>query len=367
MANEPDPARPRLSARAVVLVPGFQRAERFHRRDALVRGLCAIEGPRLRAGDEVTVGGDVGIRLESQSGADPQEVHVFEAYWADMFTEVATPSPWSRLVQGLGLIVYWMNFRMVRALRISRYMTFGLVGGGLVLVLWYVSTFVLAAQAIGADKTLSPDGTPKWLLDAIVAAGSWIGGWQLWATVTVLLPFLRADDVARLAAFARRYLENRTGEAESGLRVRVRQRVEASIERILDHGYSEVVVVAHSFGTIVATDLFADREPRPGDPRILLVTWGSPAAVMQCRSKWLRREIQTFAESRTVSRWEDMSSASDWLCAAHPARKASKVAGKGHKLDFEAGWLQRLTGQTHLEYYAHPAALLPLVQPVGAA
>src|SRR5262245_27346910 len=125
---------PAGAARAIVLVPGFQRAERFDRRDALVRGLCdAQEQDPLQAGAEVSIDGETGVVLLPASGSRRvAPIHVFEAYWADMFAEVATPSPWSRLVQGLGLIGYWMNVRMVRALRVSRYMTFGLVGGGLV-------------------------------------------------------------------------------------------------------------------------------------------------------------------------------------------------------------------------------------------
>jgi hypothetical protein len=351
-----------VTTRAIVLVPGFQRAERFNRRDALARSLCALEQARLRVGETVAIEGQVGTRL-LPAGENGREVHVFEAYWADMFAEVAAPSPWARLVQGLGLIGYWMNVRMLRALRVSRYLTFGLVGGGLVLVLWYVSTFVLAAQAIAADSELTPKGVPDEILHAVVWLGNQIGGWKLWATVTLLLPLLRADDVARLAAFARRYLENRATDDELGLRDRVRQRVAATLENIIRAGYGEVVVVAHSFGTIVANDIFADWQPGASGPRLVLVTWGSPAAVMQCRSSWLRTEVQRLAEARALARWDDVSSTSDWLCAAHPARAGSEQPGGQRRIDFDASFLQRLTGQTHVQYYGHPAALMPLLEP----
>jgi hypothetical protein len=349
--------------RAIVLVPGFQRAERWNRRDALVRGLCAQEARPLRAGPSISLGGVVGVKLLPAPGdARGGEVHVFEAYWADMFAEVATPSPWSRLVQGLGLITYWMHVRMLRALRVSRYMTFGLVGGGLVLVLWYVSTFVLAAEAIAADESLTPDGLPKWLSSGIVAIGERIGGWRLWATVTLLLPLVRADEVARLAAFARRYLENRASDTELGLRDRVRQRVLETIDPLVAAGYGEVLVVAHSFGAIVANDIFADRTGTAGGTRIELVTWGSPAAVMQHRSSWLRGEIERLRTSTGLARWVDVHSNSDWLCSQHPGRSRSAIPGEARLVDFDAPFLQRMIGRTHLEYYNQPAALAPLLE-----
>ncbi len=350
------------SVHAIVLVPGFQRAERFDRRNALTRGLCALEGRRLEPAGERAIDGEVGLRLVDRD-APNVEVHVFEAYWADMFTEVAAPSPWSRLLQGFGLVGYWMNVRMVRALRISRYMTFGLVGGGLVLVLWYVSTFVLAAQAIAGDAALTPDGVPSRLLGGVVWLGDRIGGWKLWATVTLLLPVLRADELARLAAFARRYLEDQGSDADVGLRARVRQRVQATIDHIVDARYTDVLVVAHSFGTIVANDIFADRRPAHGDPKLALVTWGSPAAVMQCRSGWLRSEVQRLAVAPSLARWEDVYSDGDWLCAAHPARKESALPGQATRIDFDASMVQRLTGRTHVAYYSHPRALAALVAP----
>jgi hypothetical protein len=362
IAGAPPAAAPNAGTRAIVLVPGFERAERFDRRDALARGLCAQEQQPMQPGAEVSIDGEVGVKLHAASGPG-RELHVFEAYWADMFADVAAPSPWARLVQGLGLIAYWMHVRMLRALRVSRYMTLGLVGGGLVLVLWYVSTFVLAAQAIAADPSLTPDGLPKSLSSAVVWLGNRIGGWRLWATVTLLLPLLRADDVARLAAFARRYLQNWANDGDPGLRDRVRQRVAATLDHILAAGYGEVVVVAHSFGTVVANDIFADRQASPAGRRIMLVTWGSPAAVMQHRSAWLRDEVQRLGIARGLARWDDVYSSSDWLCAAHPARAGSKLPGALRKIDFDAPFVQRVTGRTHVAYYAHPAALAPLLEP----
>ena len=68
--------------RAIVVVPGLQRLERFAARDTLVRGLLAQECRRYARGDDVSLDGEVGVRLEPKAASDGPPTDVFEAYWA---------------------------------------------------------------------------------------------------------------------------------------------------------------------------------------------------------------------------------------------------------------------------------------------
>ncbi|MBL8898155.1 MAG: hypothetical protein JNM84_11035 [Planctomycetes bacterium] len=259
-----------------------------------------------------------------------------------------------------------MNYRMLRPLRSSRYMTLGLILSGMILLLWYLSTIVLAAEAIGADESWSSQGIPRWILDSIVAAGAYIGGWKLWATISILLPVLHAEEIARLASFAKRYLEDEQAGKEIGLRSRIRKRVESCVCALTKHGYKDIVIAAHSFGTVIATDIFAQRRKPPHGQRVRLVTWGSPIAILQHRSRWLREELDAFTSVADLEQWDDVYSKNDWLCAAHPAREASPLPGGGHLIEFDVSLWRRWSGRSHLEYFTHPKALALLLPQGGA-
>jgi hypothetical protein len=360
--------------RAIVLIPGVRREERFFRRDTLMSNLETVETYPLRRGEAVEVAGEVGIRLTARplraaSAPHGPDLDVFEAHWADMVPEQAELGPWQKLGSGLDMLAYWLlSWRTWRALTESRYITIGLMAGGLLLVLWYVALALVVADAVTKDVTLAAGVRDIPVLgDALqmfLVAADMVGHWYWWALIAFVLSIVPVDGLVQLARFAKDYLENRPDETEVGLRDRTRNRVRTTLENVLEAGYDEVLLVAHSFGSVLAIDLLADWPHRDDFARLRLVTLGSPIAVLGHRSRWLDAERRQLLQRPELDVWLDFHAPTDWLCTAVPGH-ADRYRELSREIDFEAPLRQMLTGQTHLLYYRSSEVLEALAAPLG--
>lgn len=372
--------------RALILIPGMMREPRFSRRAVLVGNLETVERQPLARGGAVTVGGESGERLnpkplrEDAGALQPPplaSIDVFEAYWADMIPEQGEQPPWIKLRQGLDLVGYWVfsprSWRAVgHAMRNgSLLIALGLIMGGLTLVAWYVLLAVLVGQTVAPGGTVPQDLAAVPLVSDLVRlfgeATGWIATHAWWAVLPFLLTMLQADALVLLARFTRDYFENRADESGIGLRDRLRQRVAGTLEAVLEADYDEVVIVAHSFGTVIATDILADWPHNADIRRLSLVSLGSPITVLRHRSTWLENERRTLLQSRRPAVWLDFYSPNDWLCGAVPGHRDAYGDALSHRLRFEAPWLQKLSGRTHLLYYRDPNVLEQLATPLPAA
>jgi len=373
--------------RAIILIPGMKREERFVRRDILINNLETVERhPLSRVGD-VVVGGETGLRLafdvlrggEAESGSADgalTNLDVFEAYWADMIPEQTELPPWSKLFNGLELVGYWVfSLRSWRAV-ISSFsngsfaIALGLVMGGLTLVLWYLLLAVLVGQAV------APGGVIPEELDIPVVgeavgffgrASGWLATHAWWAVLPFLLTLLQVDAIVLLARFIKDYFENQEDENGVGLRDRLRKRIATTLRTVMAEDYDEVVIVAHSFGTVIATDILADWPHRDDFKRLSLVSLGSPVTVLRYRSSWLEAERGEILKGDRLTSWVDFFAPSDWLCGAFTGHRARYGAAMSRSLSFEAPWPQRLSGRTHLLYYRDPQVLECLAAPRASA
>lgn len=157
MVEEASGLHPRR--RAIVLIPGFRREERFFRRDVLVQNLETVERYPLERAEKVEVAGASGQRLIAQSvrGRDRgPDLDVFEAYWVDMARDDGELGPWRKLGRGFDLLSYWLlSWRAWRAFAVSRYITAGLLFSGLILVFWYVALLLLVADTVRKEPALT--------------------------------------------------------------------------------------------------------------------------------------------------------------------------------------------------------------------
>lgn len=281
--------------RALILIPGMMREPRFNRRDVLVGNLETVERQPLARDGDVTVGGESGERLTPKPLRQDASTHqppplasidVFEAYWADMIPEQGEQPPWTKLRQGLDLVGYWVfsprSWRAVgHAMRNgSLLIALGLIMGGLTLVAWYLLLAVLVGQTVAPGGAVPQDLAAIPLVSDLVRLFGEITGWSAahawWAVLPFLLTMLQADALVLLARFTRDYFENRADESGTGLRDRLRQRVAGTLEAVLQEDYDEVVIVAHSFGTVIATDILADWPHDADLQRLSLLSLGSP-------------------------------------------------------------------------------------------
>jgi len=386
---EPAPL-PEGPRRAIVLVPGWEELERHHRRDTLSTGIAMLDGQAYRRAGEVPVEGFVASRLVAvphstlgrpvgapggTPGGTPAVIDVIEAYWGDLGRPETEGSAFTQFRRAWGLLFFWALHRgVVRMFAISRAISFGAVFGALVLIAWYLDALVVLIQA-ASSLDLPLEGAllqpVRWLVERVNAALAWLG----WGAVVVLVPLFvrwRAMAAARaVAAGARDYLRNRRDRDGLGLRDRLRHRVAEALGAALAAGYDEVVLLAHSFGTLPAVDLLVELAEAPALQRVTLVTWGSPAAVMACRAPWLAERLDETRRLAGRLRWIDVWSDADWLCTRIPRPAVGEgEAGWGPgaelPLQFDTTFGDRLSGRSHLFYYSDRRALAPLVAPFAA-
>ncbi|NIA70804.1 hypothetical protein HBA54_19575 [Pelagibius litoralis] len=372
--------------RAIILIPGLKREERFVRRDILINNLETVERHPVSRVGEVVVEGEAGLRLsfEPLRSAESQGGHaesasdcldVFEAYWADMIPEQTELPPWAKLFKGLELVGYWVfSLRTWRAFFSSLVsgsflIAFGLIMGGLTLVVWYLLLAVLVGQAVAPGGAV-PDNLQNvpLMADMIALFGQatgWLASHAWWAVLPFVLTLLQVDAIVLLARFIKDYFENQEDENGVGLRDRLRKRIATTLRAVMAADYDEVVIVAHSFGTVVATDILADWPHRADFKRLTLVSLGSPITVLRYRSSWLEAERKRMLKHEGLDRWVDFFSPSDWLCGEVTGHRGRYGEGMSRRLSFEAPWPQKLSGRTHLLYYRDPRVLECLVAPLS--
>ena len=384
MSDSTATARPR-KRRAIVLIPGLQREERFHRRDILISNLETVERHPLARGEDVSAGGETGLRLNlaalrgAGGAAQAPEIaslDVFEAYWADMIPEQVEQAPWTKLLQGFELVGYWvLSLRTWQAVANSlrsgsSLIAVGLVMGGLTLVAWYLMLAVLIGQTVAPGGEVPEELAAIPLVGDLVhlfgVASGWLAANAWWAVLPFLLAMLQVDALVLLARFIKDYFENREDDSGVGLRDRLRRRIAGTLEAVLAADYDEVVVLAHSFGTVIATDILADWPHEADLKRLSLVSLGSPITVLRYRSSWLESERREVLGKRRIATWIDYFSPSDWLCGAVTGHRESYGEAMSRKLTFEAPWPQKLSGRTHLLYYRDPRVLEQLAAPLAA-
>lgn len=349
---------------AIVLIPGLDPQIRDHYRDQLVQGLVhATESASVAVAGEAGMAGAKGVRLEiHRGGADARLVDVYEAHWGDLVPHGSQGTPVARMGEGLRLLAYWFSPRMAGAFRHSRFLTLSLLLSALALVAWYYGVLALGLTAIGSAPPIDPEQAPAaarsfaWLGEL----GAAMGGWYVWAVVAGLMGFLPVDRLVDMAAFTRGYLLNEPTAEGPGIRDRIRNRVLATMGDVAAGGYAGITVVAHSFGSVIAVDVFGDHQ---GDERaaLRLVTMGTPLRVLCHRSAWLRAELDKCLGNRALASWQDYYSDEDWLCGPVPGHE-----GQGHvvsrRLVREAPLGAKLSGATHKMYYGEQAVVEDLVQ-----
>lgn len=200
------------------------------------------------------------------------------------------------------------------------------------------------------------------MLEVFYGAADAIAHWYWWVLIAFVFSFVPVDELVGLARFVKNYFENPPDETEVGLRDRMRQRMRDTLENVLMRPYDDVLVVAHSFGSVLAVDVLADWPHQQDFKRLRLVTLGSPIAVLCYRSKWLDGERQELLANPDLVHWLDFHAKTDWLCTAVPVHR-ERYGGQSRKIEFDAPLRQKLTGQTHLLYYRHAVVLEALAAP----
>ena len=257
-------------------------------------------------------------------------------FWGDMRRRFSAKSSLDKLKSGASLFLFWLVSplwgQMLRTTQ-SRLLA-GIVFTLVVFGLWYFSTLVTVAAA--------PDQLPDFLQQPARDFAAAVQSAWIWVVALVVLQIIPANQMLDIVYSVQCYLR------EPEMRMRVRGRLSNRLARADSSGaYDQIVVVAHSFGTVVAIEVL-DNFHFQTPARV--VTLGSPVEVVAARHGPLRQSIEAAARNATLVRWDDVISDQDWLCTPVPA-PADAAHFKSRPLVEKVDFSARLSGASHEMYF----------------
>lgn len=257
----------------------------------------AARGRHFELSRRAKCGANVGWNLHSEGGAC-QGDHEF-LVWDDIVRDT-----WAKLPPGLlwqGLRAYWYlcrNHDAKLARRWPRVVHYTLFMPGVLFILLPVLFALLLWAGMGLVM-------PPLLALPLALVAGW--GGALWLQKRLhslwLLRFVIFSTI-----FARREVEG------------LDERLDSFVERIdaaLSQDWDEVLLIAHSAGTILSMQIMAQLLNRRGGgmpPHFALVTLGGVIQLMPCRrdAAWLGGALDTVAAGRFC--WLDIASITDGAC-----------------------------------------------------
>lgn len=333
----------------LVLVPGAGRVTRGWQRERLVRGLsAAVEGQfldRLEGPDSPPHA----IRLKVTEGQNERVIDVVETYWNDLMPSLAQSDARVRFASATSLIFYWTFSGIWKGVFRRMYLTIGMVGSGVALVVWYYGIVALFLQAVRHSET-----APAVLRDTATSIGQvldFAAGWEVWALATAAMGVIPVNLLVEIMDFSKRFLSNeRIGDSAVGVRVQVRHRVMEQVRAALAAApYQKLIVVGHSFGCLVAVDLLADL-PLPSGLQVRLVTVGSSIELLSNKDPWPLEEVAKCINRPEVRAWVDVVADRDWFASGTPMPQASEKF-RIEPVPKRGTFLDALMSRTHGMYF----------------
>ena len=331
----------------IVLVPGSARLARGSQRDRLVKGMVTtIERVKVDRVETPDVPAGV-TRLHASSGPVTRALDIVEAYWNDLVPSPEAAGVRARFVRGTSLVVYWGFSGVWRGFTRRKYLTLGIIGGGLSLLTWYYGTVVMFVQALLSDQTAAP--AVRSVLGPVLPVVDAIGTWKVWALATIVMGLIPVNVLVGVMDLTKRYLTNERPDGEgTGLRNEIRRRVKEQIQAAMAAGpYDRLTIVGHSFGAVVAADVLADVPVTA--PHLRFVTLGSPIELLTRREPWLAQEVGRCLARPDLSMWVDVCAADDWFASGSdlPDEPKTRVVD----LPLRGSFVDRLSGRTHRGYF----------------
>jgi hypothetical protein len=331
----------------MILVPGSARMARGSQRERLVRGMIAAsEGVNVDRVEAPDIPSGV-ARMHARAGSAGREIDVVEAYWNDLVPSPDAAGVRARVVRGTSLLIYWGFSGVWRGFRNRKYLTLGLISGGIALLTWYYGTLAMFLQAF-----LSDDSAPAVLRSAlapVLPLVNAVGTWKIWALSSVVMGLIPVHVLVGMMDMTKRYLTNERADGEgTGLRTEVRHRVREQMLAAMAAGpYSRLTVVGHSFGSVVALDVLADLPLPSGAVRF--VTIGSPIELLKRRAAWLPVEVSKCLNRLEIALWIDICSDGDWFASGSDLPPDART--RSLRVPIEGTFVDMVYGRTHRGYF----------------
>lgn len=333
--------------RAIVIIPGIEVKPRGECLEKLTNNLYGQISTTLSQ-KELTDNFDFKI-------TDPEmgEIDVIEAYWVDFLPQISEDNPLKRIWYGTCLLFFWFVSTIWLEFKRSKFMAINLVLGSLALLLWY---YTIIAPVLNVD--ILKDVNALYWMNSI----DYFSEFSMSPTTLMAIcgvPFVGIISNGIQISFSiRSYLKNIASAAhEKGVRDRIQDRIRAVLRKVYDTGYDEVILIGHSFGCVIAIDMLSHWQNDEDLSRTTFISWGSPADLVRHKSKGVKEGLSWLAMQKTGLKWFDVHSKNDFMCSYITAHKDNYPPHTSVELAFESSWLQRLSGETHMNYFVDPKAL----------
>lgn len=329
----------------VVLIPGLARFTRSAQLSAFVDGLTAASERFLvsEISDDNTAPGI--RRLRATSNDRTLEMDVVEAYWNDMVPSLTQETVTTRMLRGLSLIVFWVMSPIWNSFWHRKYLTLGFLTSGIAFIAWYFSTIVLFIDALQENGDNPFPGVLAWVSWFV----NWIGGWKVWAGMSVFVALLPVSLLVDITDFAKRYITDEPAVAgQPAVRFEIVKRVrEQLLAALQSNEYTSITVIGHSFGSVVAVDLMADL-PSQGIP-VRVITMGSLIEILAKQASWLRDDVNTLCQRPDLEEWIDVYTDSDWFASGAGVPDSNKC--REVKVKSFSTFIDKVAARVHARYF----------------
>lgn len=166
-------------------------------------------------------------------------IDVYEAYWADIIEELTKMELTDRVPRGAYLLYYWLVSGIYQAVQESILLVLSSTVFLVIVVCWYFITILLIFLQVVKELDIESLKSFKSLV-----------GWS-WLINTFLVGLLPVNTAANLTNFSERYFE------DNFTKYKIKERVAGVLNLIFEKNYGDITVLAHSFGTIIGTNLLA--------------------------------------------------------------------------------------------------------------
>lgn len=351
---------------AVIFVAGFDaQCQNYYLDNYLAQGLLhQLEDIDIKLDPEdVKIPGQTGKRFICQLEDSENIIDIYEVYWNDLVDRLSAKTPKQQFSRGLNMFFHWFT----QGWKIMRLSSAFFIQVSLILVLvllWYFGIVVLVLSALAEQTALnSLPFLQTWLTPVINwASTGW--GWQTWLVISALLAFLPVSInlIIDLTDFFVSYLQNEPSKGKPPVRALLRNRVKQAVDNVTsEESYEQFTVLAHSLGSLIATDFMADYRDRQGKT-FRFITWGSALESSATVTDWMGSEIKRCLDNAQVERWDDFYSNQDWFCSKVPVpgdQPEPKLVSK--EVSFKVSFLKQLSGESHMGYFFDAKVLRSLV------
>lgn len=271
-------------------------------------------------------------------------IDIYGTNWVSLMPRLSQKPLKTKLFRSFYLFIYWVFSKIWWVVLECPLLVFSFIYTLIIFCSWCFLTGLIAFLAVSNQVKDIFGNTP-------LQVGREIG--YLWIVASILIFPFPVDNILDYADFTARYL------TDSFLRYKIRDQVLVTLNTVLaKKDYKKVIIVGHSLGGLIATDLLA-YSCLSTEKSIEYITLGTPLKFLCYKNKQINQMVEKCLNNLQIinpkksTLWDDYYSDQDWLCTAVPFKKGLN----SHKVIFKSHFSQKLSGIPHKQYFSKKALI----------